>query len=714
MTRRVGWVLAAGVLLAVSQPGATATSRQSQPPPGQDGQPAETPRFRGGANLVRIDAYVTADGQPVRDLTIDDFEVLEDNVPQRLESFQLVQPRPPAPDTAVREPQSVAESLTMARDPEARLFVLFMDIWHVQLEGSHRAQGPLTRLLDRTIGQDDLVGVMHPAMAARSMALGRRMTSIAGILKEHWYWGERGTVLTSDPREQEIQQCYPDAKDTMGIAHEMIRRRRETRTLRALEDLIRHLENVREERKFVFLLTEGWILQPQDQSLARTLKVNDQATGAPPPPAVGVDPQGRLRLDPRDQGGTFGSCERERSLLAHTDHRAEFELLIQRANRANVSFYPIDFRGLVGFDEPINSTRALTMYGPASSPSADAGRLGARQDGLRVLAENTDGHAVLNSTSFDRDLGRIVADTGAYYLLGYYSTNTKLDGKYRRLTVRVKRPDLAVRSRPGYLAPTEAEMASSRVEALMNGAPPGHTTIPASVVRAFEGLAPIRGTVPLRVQTASSPSQIWITGELDVSVARLEEWQKGGRVRAVLEHEAGARAPVHSEGKLEAGQRNFLVTLPPGITLAPGRYVVRVELLAADSTAGLQTTADAFVPDPHWLVSVTGLTTRRGPSTGLQYVPTADTRFRRTERLRLEIPRSTTDGKASARLLGRDGQPLPMPIALSERIEEKSGQRMILVDMTLAPLAQGEYAVEISVEHGDRKESATYAFRIIP
>jgi hypothetical protein len=185
-------------------------------------------------------------------------------------------------------------------------------------------------------------------------------------------------------------------------------------------------------------------------------------------------------------------------------------------------------------------------------------------------------------------------------------------------------------------------------------------------------------------------------------------------VRAVLEHEAGARAPVHSEGKLEAGQRNFLVTLPPGITLAPGRYVVRVELLAADSTAGLQTTADAFVPVPHWLVSVTGLTTRRGPSTGLQYVPTADTRFRRTERLRLEIPRSTTDGKASARLLGRDGQPLPMPIALSERIEEKSGQRMILVDMTLAPLAQGEYAVEISVEHGDRKESATYAFRIIP
>ena len=699
------------VVLATALAGASVTAQQGTPT--ADAK-SEQPRFRGGANLVRVDTYVTANGEPVRDLAIEDFEVLEDNVPQRLESFQLVAPRPPAPGEAVREPNSVAESRELARDPEARLFVLFMDIWHVQLEGSYRAQAPLTRLLDRAIGRDDLVGVMHPAMAASGMAFGRRMDTVAAILKNHWYWGERGQVVTSDPREQEIEQCYPDQDASMGIAHEMIRRRRETRTLDALEDLIQHLEGVREERKFVFLLTEGWLLRGQDTSLARTLKFADGTrTGVPPPPEIGIDPQGRLRMDPRDQKGTFGSCERERSMLAYTDHRAQFDLLIQRANRANVSFYPIDFRGLVAFDEPINSSRAVTTHGPGAAPSADTARLNDRQDGLRVLAVNTDGHAILNSSDFDRDLERVLEDTGAYYLLGYYSTNTKLDGKYRRLTVRVKRPGVEVRARPGYLGPTEAEMASSRVDALMNGAAPGHTTIPPSVARAFAGLTPIRGTVPLRVQTAAAPAQIWVTGELDASLAKSEQWQQGGGVRVVFEHEAGARPPIHAERTLDAGQRTFVVTPPSGLEFAPGRYVVRVELLPKGSTVPLQTTTDAFVPEPEWLIGASGLTTRRGPSTGLDYVPTADARFRRTERIRLEVPRSPTPGEASARLLGRDGQPLDLPITISERTDPVAG-RMLVVDLALAPLAQGEYAVEITVEQGDRKEGASYAFRVIP
>jgi phosphopantothenate synthetase len=98
----------------------------------------------------------------------------------------------------------------------------------------------------------------------------------------------------------------------------------------------------------------------------------------------------------------------------------------------------------------------------------------------------------------------------------------------------------------------------------------------------------------------------------------------------------------------------------------------------------------------------------------LQYVPTADSRFRRTERIRLEVPRSMAEGQASARLLTREGKPLNIAIALSERTDADSGQRMLVADVVLAPLAQGDYAVEISIEQGDRRESATYAFRLIP
>jgi VWFA-related protein len=705
------------VVLAAALAGVTLSAgRQTSGETGQSQPPApEQPRFRGGANLVRVDAYVTENGVAVKDLTLQDFEVLEDNVPQRVESFQLVQPRGPAPASELREPNTVAESREMASDPEARVFVLFMDVWHVQIEGSYRAQGPLVRLFDRAIGRDDLVGVMHPDMSARTLTFARRRETIEGILKNHWYWGERGKINTSDPREQELEQCYPDSGDTMGIAHEIIRLRREERTLSALEDLIVHLENVREERKFVFLLTEGWLLKGPDQALARTLRnPAGGRSGPPPPPQVGIDPGGRMRMDPRDQDGNYGSCERERAMLAHADHRHQFEQLIQRANRANVSFYPIDFRGLVTFDEPINSTRKLTTRGSDASPSADSARLGARQDALRILAANTDGQAIVNSNSFDRDLQRIVQDTGAYYLLGYYSTNTKLDGRFRRLTVRVKRPDIEVRSRPGYLAPTEAELASTRVDALMNGAPPGHTTIPPSIARAFERLAPIRGTVPLRVQAAASAGHIWLTGELDAATAKSSEWQQGGRVRVTFEHERGNAVQTQTEAALEGGQRAFQITPPSDAAIAPGRYVMRIELIPKDSTLPLQTTAEVLVPEKDWLVSTTGIVSRRGPSTGLQYVPTADSRFRRTERLHIEAPRSDADGTVSARLLGRDGQPLNVAIALSERTEPATKQRMIVADVTLAPLAQGDYAVEIVVEAGERKESATYAFRIVP
>jgi VWFA-related protein len=704
--------LARGVVVAlVLLVGTSIAARQQTPGNSSDPQP----RFRGGANLVRVDTYVTADGAPVSDLNLADFEVLEDSVPQRVETFQLVQPRGPASAAVGREPNTVAESREMARDVDARVFVLFMDIWHVQLEGSFRAQAPLTKLLDRSIGQDDLVGVMHPDMAARNVTFARRMTTIAGMLKDNWYWGERGQFTTSDPREQQIIGCYPDADDTIGIAAEMIRRRRETKTLTALEDLVQHLEDVRPERKFVFLMSEGWLRRAQDPNLARSLRNPDGTRKPPPgPPPVGVDPEGRLRTDPRDQGGNFAACERERSLLAYTDNAAQFDHLIQRANRSNVSFYPIDFRGLVTFDEPISSTRALTTTGPGASPAADSRRLGDRHDALRELAENTDGMAIIDTNNVDRYLERIVQDTGVYYLLGYYSSNTKLDGRYRRLTVRVKRQGAEVRARPGYLAPTEAELASSRVDALMNGAPPGHTNIEPSIVSAFAGLVPTRGNVPLRLQSAASPARIWLSGEVDQTTFRNTDWQQGGRLRATFEHEKGASPRFVVEQSLPAGQRTFLVNAPPEVALAAGRYVVRLEVFPAEGKVPLQTTVDVYIPETDWLIASSGLTARRGPSTGLQYVPTADSRFRRTERIRLEVPRSMAEGQASARLLTREGKPLNIAIALSERTDADSGQRMLVADVVLAPLAQGDYAVEISIEQGDRRESATYAFRLIP
>ena len=84
-----------------------------------------------------------------------------------------------------------------------------------------------------------------------------------------------------------------------------------------------------------------------------------------------------------------------------------------------------------------------------------------KQDGLRFLADNTDGTSIVNTNNIDGSLQRIVDDLSSYYLFGYYSTNTKLDGRFRNITVRVKRPGAKVRARRGYRGRTADELISS-------------------------------------------------------------------------------------------------------------------------------------------------------------------------------------------------------------------------------------------------------------
>ena len=85
-----------------------------------------------------------------------------------------------------------------------------------------------------------------------------------------------------------------------------------------------------------------------------------------------------------------------------------------------------------------------------------------RVEGLRTLAVDTDGIAVIDTNDIDTGLKRIVADMSSYYLVGYYTKNAKLDGRFRKITVRVKRPGVNVRARRGYKAATAEELAPPR------------------------------------------------------------------------------------------------------------------------------------------------------------------------------------------------------------------------------------------------------------
>src|SRR5690606_26782725 len=125
----------------------------------------------------------------------------------------------------------------------------------------------------------------------------------------------------------------------------------------------------------------------------------------------------------------------------------------------------IDPRGLAVWDAPL---------GPEAPPPlpVDQANLRTRLESLHNLAVGTDGLAVVSSNDLHRGLERIAADLTSYYLLGYHSTNTKLDGRYRRLEVKVKRPGVNVRARRGYRGPTAEEVAAAEADAFKADAAP--------------------------------------------------------------------------------------------------------------------------------------------------------------------------------------------------------------------------------------------------
>ena len=340
--------------LALSRAPGRAQNPAPQPPP--------QPTFRTEANYVRVDVFPTKDGTPVADLTQDDFEVLDERVPQRIEQFEHVVIRGNLPQERRSEPNTVEAGRQAAQNPRARVFVVFLDVNHVEVEGSYHIRQPLVDTLNRLIGGDDVFAVMTPEMSAKDLVFARRTTTIENILARYWSWGERDRQ-SMDPQELQYQYCYPGGlpiakcpndggtADDRGIADKMLERRREKMTLDALTDLVRYLRGVREERKAVIAITDGWRLFGHDNDL-----INRRTScSAPLPGQIQIDPRtGKLTGRPpnvlTNNATNPDSCERDRVQLGMLDDESYFRQLLDEANTANTSFYPVDPRGLVVFD----------------------------------------------------------------------------------------------------------------------------------------------------------------------------------------------------------------------------------------------------------------------------------------------------------------------------------------------------------------------------
>ena len=724
-------------------------SGRGVPPQGSPDQ--QRPTFRTGVNFVRLDVFARANGLSVSDLRAGDFLIQEDGVAQTISTFEHIVIRAGTPAAERVDPRNVRESNQMAGDPRNRLFVLFLDTFHVtDPAASHNGRfrnpgstafrlpvetrmGPPTNIdraldnfLKTSIGPDDLLAAMTPEMDPSALTFIRRPESIEAFLGTTW--ARRFSADTRDPFEERYFSCYPPDDPLHrfdGIAVEMVARRREAQTMQSLRGLARRLGELRQERKGVLIVSEGWALVRPNQDLAR------QIPNAPPPqpPGIHTGAGGKLTsgTDPRTYAAVdWQQCEADRLQLAYLDHSRDFLDILNDANRANVSFYPVDPRGLAVFDQPFDYKPAgaprgadQAQVGRTEGVNDDMARLRGRLETLETAASATDGLAMTRSNDLTASLARVVADLSDYYLIGYASTNSKIDGSFRRIDVRVKRPGVELRARRGYRAATAAEVAARAAAS----APPDPEVT--TRTRVLASLDRTRADRPVRITGglawASAPDEagrprpaLWVVAELDAAAARAPEWSRGGRAVLTVATPDG-QTLFDEEAAVSPASPSFVRYLADS-SITPGEYIVRVSVRGAErSTAEVIERVRVTVPPPGPAAEAPpgdAVLHRSGPFTGRAFQPTADARFRRGERLRVDVTVAGPAPTVSARLLDRKGQPLAVPVATA--IRDEAYRRIASAELAVAPLAFGDYLVELTLQRGPRSDKVVVAVRIVP
>ncbi len=658
---RLSTGLAAAAVIAMAgalraQSGATAT------PPQQQGQPQQpAPVFKAATNFIQVDVYPTKDGKIVEGLTAKDFQILEDGKPQALEGFEFFRIEPNTPEAQRHDPNTQEEGNRLAADPRNRVFVLFLDHYQASLSGSHAITQPVVSFLNRLLAPGDLFGVATALMLPKDLVLGRQTETIEDQLTRNWTWGLQSGANALDQEEEWLVRCYGE-----NPALAITQRLREERTLESLTAYVRHLGALREARKALVVLGIGWQLYTKDPGQLNAILTPDHYASKP---RIGITDQGKISMDPPANPGmvNWTWCAQQADHAFNLDNQRRYRDLIDEANRNNVAFYPVNVNGLSSGD---------------------------RAESMRTLAENTDG-IISNTNDFNLALRRISDDVSAYYLLGYSSTNTKQDGSYRKIDVKVLTPGLRVKARRGYFAP------GGETRSLGPAANPKAAMV-AGGTEALGVLSRLRASAELYTYGVTAGDKLSVVVEVPGSDVAGAAWDRGATIQATLMGAPADAAPLTA--KIEPGQRSVLFSIPKPAGAGPYRVNIkatggpgtvvndRVEIADAPASA-------APIGEP--------LLYRATPSAQSVPRPVASYLYWRTERVHIEWPTKAALDQRVARLLGRDGRPLAVPVNLTER--DQAGQPTLVADLNLAPLAAGDYVIELVAGAG-----ATEVRRYIP
>ncbi len=679
--------LAAGV--HTQQQPAPAPAAPSDAEAAADEAQDQPPIFRTGINFIRVDVIVTdGDGNHVPDLEAADFQVFEDGEPQTIESFQRVEiTGVPAPDAEpARDIINAYDEEREAQRTDTRIFVVFFDDYHVRWENGVRAGRALADFLRTNLNPTDMVGIMHPLTPLSEVRVTRNHAAVIEAA-ENFY----GRKFDYDPANMFEQRYahYPT---------EIVERLRNEVSLSALEGLMIRLGSLREGRKNVLLISEGYsnYVPPQHRS------DNAEMFGAPP-----------VAVDPRMQ-------HYEETFQFFSDQGLTFDLrdVYTTANRFNTTIYALDPRGLAISEYDV-SQRSVDRR-------TDDRMLRSTRGTLYVLANETDGRTIMNTNNLQPGLRQMVRDSSAYYLLGYNSSRSPTDGKYHEIDVRVERDGVDVRHRQGYWALTERDVERALTTTAYEP-PKAVDTALASLAQPRHGGRPVRTWIG----TARGDNGRTRVTFLWEPAAR---GRRGGEApaRVLLTALSDAGGPSYRgrvpEGESRAGRgtnrRRATSDAPPAearveFEAEPG--TLQLSLAVEDETGEVidRDRQEIEIPDftgTDLVLSTPSFLRARNHQEWQALVgdwgaaPTASREFRRTERILIRFEAyapGTERPDVRARLLNRGGE-LIHPLDVEQADEGRPYQ----VDLRPIHLPPGDYVVELAASSPTGDATQLIAFRL--
>jgi VWFA-related protein len=519
-------------------------------------QPAPETRspFRTDVEAVEIDVRVLDDrGQPVPGLTAGDFEVFEEDVRQDIRAFTTMHvPVVPRPRTAGVEPDTQTNRVPF----DGRIYVFVLDDLHTHPLRSTRAKAAVRQFLDRYLAANDRAAIVTTSGRAEST---QELTASRPALLQavDAFHGRKLRSSTLDRLGEYYRlRDAGELKDRQRIndPYEQERVHQARRSLTSLRDVARWLDTVPARRKALIFVSEG------------------------------IDYDLTNLIDNRFASGLL----------------ADVQDAIAGAVRSNTSIYSVDPRGLGGIEEETIEVSGLPDDTTDVGPSAFMAALRMTQDSLRVLAEQTGGFALVNTNDLAGAFGRLVRENSEYYVLAYQPANTRRDGRYRRIEVKVKRPGMRVVTRDGYYARKDGERASdvsvpgpAAMRALLDSPLPVAGLPLDTTVKAFrggKGKASVLITAEIGPEFTLAEKSGLFQGRVDLTTIAVG---MNGKI-AASDHrgiDLNLR-PATRENVLRHGIRTTA-----RLELAPGRYQLRI---AARDTGGGRAGSvlhDLVIPD---------------------------------------------------------------------------------------------------------------------